>query len=681
MAAAAAAAAAAGVLVGAAVLWALSPGPPPLGRDLEAGSRGSGGAAGAGGEPSGEFLPGTAVRDLAAGEPYVRLARNFLSAAECDHLRALVEPRVPFSRGVNVTIGAPGPVRDVDEAEAANFFAGGAEDPVRTARGHPVPRRYDRVVATVEARAARLAGLPENHGEPLQVWRYDEGQHWTAHHDCVPRNEGAMENWGVLGGQRVVTVLLYIGEPEAGGETVFPERSDWAAGAAAEGLTGAGVAGGFSECARAGGVVAARPRLGDALAFKGVLGEGASAATSPDALATHLACPVLRGTKWVAAKWFREGPHNADCWEAARRGGDGGGGEPGTLRLSAASRKKFMRSQLYCHESEVGKPPAPPLEISVPADIRIDFGELAFKRRLGNGAFGEVVLASWRGRDVAAKVILPDHASSAAFVEDFAQEARIQAPLRHPNVVRLLGVSTVAPDLCLVMELAERGNLLGVLEARNAERRRGGELAAAGAGDLPQRLGWALDVARGLSYLHSQQPAVIHRDLKPPQILVDGNWSAKLADFGLAATTEDIARERAGPEPPLPAGTSTFMAPEVLRGGPCSARSDTFSFGVTLFQILSGENPYERHDAGSVGAGNQLSMSEMRERVVIRGERPRSQAPLPGPPALHRVMEACWAADPAQRPSMAEVAAQLEALLQSLPAGGGEAAEVGGGAG
>ena len=576
------------------------------------------------------------MEDLAR-EPFVRLARGFLSARECDHLRALVEPRVPFSRGVNIPLESEREAGDKGgegEAHAANFFEGGADDPVRTAHGHEVPRRYDGVVAGVEARAARLAGLPESHGEPMQVWRYDVGQRWSAHHDCVPRNEDVMAQWRELGGQRTVTVLLYLGEPEGGGgETVFPERQDWADPARAW------ADGEYSECARKG--VAAKPRRGDALVFLNANEDPASPVLMGNQLAVHEACPVLGGTKWVAAKWYREMPHKTACWEAGAKGG-----EPESARLRGAARKLGSQRQ-RCHMSDLGKPLAPRLDMnaSVPVELRIPFEDLTFKRRLGRGAMGEVVLAHWRGRDVAAKVIRPEFSSSAAAVDDFQQEARILAPLRHPNVVRLLGASTVAPDLCLVMELAAHGSLMAVLYAAQEENKGDGVV------DLAQRLEWARDVARGLSYIHSQKPAVIHRDLKPQQILIDGDQRAKLADFGLAATVDEIAAEHE--KFPMGIGTHEYMAPEVLQGGPCTTSSDTFSFGSTLFHVLSGEAPF---------SNSEWVLSSLIAHVVERGERPHSERPLPGPPELLQVMRDCWAQEPGERPTMAQVVERLEGI-------------------
>ena len=317
----------------------------------------------------------------------------------------------------------------------ANFDRTGADAPVRTARAHPIPRRYDGVVAAVEARAARFASVQESHGEPLQVWRYDEGNQWSAHSDCVERSPKTMATWPALGRQRIVTVLLYLGEPEEGGETVFPERADWAEGVSPWSD------GAYSACARAG--VAAKPRKGDALALMTTLADGLSAATSPDPRAAYAACPVLRGTMWVATKWYGEDTHNPACWEAALRGGWGArGGEPAEAPLEKAAARRAKSWTQHCHTSEVGKPVPPPTVLPVPEAFRVPFEELVFKKRIGRGAMGEIMLASWRGEEVAAKIIRADFAlgrGEQAAVAEFVREAAIFSQLRHRNVVRFVG--------------------------------------------------------------------------------------------------------------------------------------------------------------------------------------------------------------------------------------------------
>ena len=605
--------------------------------------------------------------DLVTEQPFIRLARGFLSAEECDHLRELVEPYVPFSVGVDISDiellqSSNSNGKEGDRAHVANFYNGAAQDdPVNTGRGHDVPRRYDKVVAGVEARVARFVGQPENRGEPLVVRRYDVKQRWTLHDDCIQRDEGAMPTWNEDGGQRVMTVLLYLGEPERGGETLFPERTDWAEGAKAQ-------AGDFSACAQAAGGVAAKPRKGDALAFWSIMDSG-SVHAQCSIEARHASCPVLGGAKWVAAKYFREGPHKLPCFKKALTSSSG---EPEVTDNDKVGRK-FGRTKAFCHTSSVGKPIPKPLSLpSIPEQLRTTFEEINFKRRLGRGAGGEVLLATWHGQDVAVKVILPELALLPARAEKFAREAMILAPLQHPNVLKLLAVTTKAPDLGLVTELANRGNLLACLEEQDE---RNDLTEKTEAEDLVQRLRWARDTARGVTYLHTREPPVIHRDIKPLQILIHEDGHGILADFGIAATTDEIAQEQkkeleeGGRHDGY--GTAEYMAPEVLWGDPCTPASDTYSFGVTLFHIFSGESPWL--NGSGAGMENVINNSghskqEMWRRVAGKKERPRSRSPLPGPPELHRLMESCWAQKPEDRPAMGYVLEQLQEILSRVEA-------------
>jgi serine/threonine protein kinase len=123
--------------------------------------------------------------------------------------------------------------------------------------------------------------------------------------------------------------------------------------------------------------------------------------------------------------------------------------------------------------------------------------------------------------------------------------------LRHPNVVLFMGAITRVPNLSIVTEFLPRGSLFRLIHRPNNQL------------DEKRRLRMALDVARGMNYLHNCTPVIVHRDLKSPNLLVDKNWVVKVCDFGLSRMKNNTFLSSRST-----AGTAEWMAPEVLRNEP-----------------------------------------------------------------------------------------------------------------
>src|SRR5580698_6734822 len=223
---------------------------------------------------------------------------------------------------------------------------------------------------------------------------------------------------------------------------------------------------------------------------------------------------------------------------------------------------------------------------------------------IGAGGMGEVYRATDTrlGRTVAIKVLSGPHS------ERFEQEARAIAALNHPHICTL---HDVGPDY-LVMEFVEGAALSGPLPVEEALR-------------------LALQMAAALEAAHAK--GITHRDLKPANILVTKE-GVKLLDFGLAKVVDGTDATRTVEGTIL--GTPSYMAPEQIEGKPCDARSDVFSFGAVLYEMLAGRRAFDGMAA------------------VLRDD------PKP-PPALESVVMRCLAKQPGQRyQTMAEVKAALE---------------------
>ncbi|XP_020669020.3 mitogen-activated protein kinase kinase kinase 11 [Pogona vitticeps] len=276
-----------------------------------------------------------------------------------------------------------------------------------------------------------------------------------------------------------------------------------------------------------------------------------------------------------------------------------------------------------------------------------DFRDLRLEEVIGVGGFGKVYRGSWRGQLVAVKAARQDPDEDiGTTAERVRQEARLFAMLRHPNIITLKAVCLQEPNLCLVMEYAAGGPLSRMLAGRR----------------IPPHIliNWAVQVADGMQYLHCGAIVpVIHRDLKSNNILLaecvdDGDVSGKtlkITDFGLAREWHKTTKMSA-------AGTYAWMAPEVIKTSTFSRGSDVWSYGVLLWELLTGEVPYRGIDGLAVAYGvavNKLTL------------------PIPStcPEPFAHLMAACWEQDPHRRPSFASILSQLTVLeaqvLRDLP--------------
>ncbi|XP_053981737.1 mitogen-activated protein kinase kinase kinase 10-like isoform X4 [Hylaeus volcanicus] len=276
--------------------------------------------------------------------------------------------------------------------------------------------------------------------------------------------------------------------------------------------------------------------------------------------------------------------------------------------------------------------------------VEIDFEELQLEEVIGVGGFGKVYRGFWQKHEVAVKAARqdPDEDPSVT-LENVQQEAKLFWLLKHENIVQLEGVCLKMPNMCLVMEYARGGSLNRVLSGRKIR---------------PDVLvDWAIQIARGMDYLHNKAPiSLIHRDLKSSNVLLsepiendDLQYKTlKITDFGLAREVYKTTRMSA-------AGTYAWMAPEVIKKSTFSKASDVWSYGVLLWELLTGETPYKGIDALAVAYGvavNKLTL------------------PIPStcPQPWRFLMEACWASDSHSRPGFVEILVALDEVRSAFAA-------------
>src|SRR5512140_294946 len=265
----------------------------------------------------------------------------------------------------------------------------------------------------------------------------------------------------------------------------------------------------------------------------------------------------------------------------------------------------------------------------LPPDTRL--GRYRILSALGAGGMGEVYLAedTQLRRRVALKVLPPHVADDRDRKLRFEQEARAASALNHPNIVTIHEIGSEGESIYIAMESIEGETL------RN--RMRSARL------DLKTALAIATQVAAALDAAH--RGGIVHRDLKPENIMIRNDGGVKVLDFGLAKLVQPLGG--AGPDPATHTqlrttpgvimGTAAYMSPEQARGIDVDARSDIFSFGVVLYEMLSGQLPF----AG--GTATDMIAS------ILKNE-PRPIAEVADvPPDLARIVGRCMRKDRDER--------------------------------
>uniref|UniRef100_A0A674BYG8 Mitogen-activated protein kinase kinase kinase 12 n=1 Tax=Salmo trutta TaxID=8032 RepID=A0A674BYG8_SALTR len=312
--------------------------------------------------------------------------------------------------------------------------------------------------------------------------------------------------------------------------------------------------------------------------------------------------------------------------ENGEGGGRGGGrGKADDVRLLSGGSGGFLEGLFGCLKpvwTMIGKAYSTEHKHNLEELWEVPFEDISELQWVGSGAQGAVFLGKLHGQEVAVKK-----------VRDIKEtDIRHLRKLKHPNIITFKGICTQAPCYCILMEYCAQGQLYEVLRA--------------GRKITPSLLiDWAMGIAGGMNYLHLHK--IIHRDLKSPNMLITYDDAVKISDFGTSKEMSDKSTKMSF------AGTVAWMAPEVIRNEPVSEKVDIWSFGVVLWEMLTGEVPYKDVDSSAIiwGVGNNSLNLPVPESC---------------PDGFKILLRQCWSCKPRNRPSFRQILLHLDIASADL---------------
>lgn len=329
-----------------------------------------------------------------------------------------------------------------------------------------------------------------------------------------------------------------------------------------------------------------------------------------------------------------------DRWGNSPRGEAENAGYKEMARLLRDHGGESLIGSPRGHAQENAIQVAPPLPSNrdweiPPSEIDLESSEL-----IGKGSFGEIRKALWRGTPVAVKTIRPSLSNDRMVVKDFQHEVELLVKVRHPNIVQFLGAVTLQKPLMLVTEFLAGGDLHQLLRTRDP---------------LPpdRTVKYALDIARGMSYLHNRTKPIIHRDLKPRNIILDEDQELKVGDFGLSKFINvkhlhDVYKMTGE------TGSYRYMAPEVFEHNPYDKSVDVFSFAMMLYEMVEGAAPFD--DKEAYEAATLVARDDLRPDMKATSY----------PPGMQDLIKRCWSSYTPKRPTFDKIVEELEGILEEL---------------
>lgn len=272
----------------------------------------------------------------------------------------------------------------------------------------------------------------------------------------------------------------------------------------------------------------------------------------------------------------------------------------------------------------------------LPKHLQVDLKDVTFVGVVASGSFGQVYRASYKGQVVAAKRYKSENFRVKSDVDMYCRECQMLSLLDHPNVLRFIGASVDEPSkFAILTEFVEGGSLYGILHVQHRTL------------DLPTNLNLAHGISKGMSYLHSLDPPIMHRDLNSHNILFGGVSTAVIADFGEGRFFKRY-RGHSPCDMTIQPGNLRWMAPEVsLRSSGYTLKADVFSYGLVVWELMSRRVPFE--DMKPAEAAFSMANANLRPAI-----------PQSCPDHLVKLISKCWQAQASKRPAFRDVARWLE---------------------
>ncbi|KAI8010709.1 Integrin-linked protein kinase 1 [Camellia lanceoleosa] len=315
---------------------------------------------------------------------------------------------------------------------------------------------------------------------------------------------------------------------------------------------------------------------------------------------------------------------------------------------AAADAKYYGNVEVYntlkAHGAKIPKFGKTPMAVANPREVpEYELNPLELQIRRSDGITkGTYQVAKWNGTKVAVKILDKDSHSDPESINAFKHELTLLEKVRHPNVVQFVGAVTQNLPMMIVSEYHSKGDLGNYLQKK-------GRLSPSRA------LKFALDIARGMNYLHECKPdPIFHCDLKPKNILLDSGGLLKVSGFGLIRLSK-VSPDRAKllqPDAQIDC-SSLYVAPEVYKNEIFDRSVDAYSFGLILYEMVEGVQPF-----------HPRSPEDASKLMCLEGKRPTFKTKSKYyPPDLKEVIEECWHPESVVRPTFSEIIVRLDRIF------------------